>query len=387
MRPYRLILLSLSLTGLLAACGGGSDTTTTTTDPVTRVATLNGDQQVPSVTSPATGGASFTLDRNSGALSGSVTLDGISAMAVHIHDGAAGVNGDVVVNLNETAANTWTVPNNTVLNATDIAKFNNGDLYVNAHSIDHAAGEIRGQIGMEVYAASASGRHNAPPIGSAARGTGVVVLNPATGAISGGLALSGMTATMVHIHAGAFGIDGDVIVDLTESPVGSGEWVIPAGSVLTDAQFASLRAGELYFNAHSAAFPAGEIRGQIGAKVKTATLNGGHEVPPTATAATGTGFLSVDPATRAATGRITLAGMTATMAHVHRGAIDENGGVVIDLAQSPTDPNTWIVPENTILSVTQYRDFLTHHLYFNAHSTAFPAGEIRGQLDDDAHHH
>lgn len=399
LKSFWLLLLSLPLAGLLAACGGGSDattasstpstsaTSTVTADPVTKTAILTGDQQVPAVTTAATGSASFTLDRASGALSGSVKLDGVTATSVHIHDGAAGINGGVVVNLNETAASTWSVPANTVLTATQIASFNNGALYVNAHSSAQPAGELRGQIGMEVYSASASGKHNTPATASTATGTGSVVLDPATKALSGSLTLSGMTATMVHIHTGAVGVNGDVVVNLTESPAGSGKWAIPANTVLTDAQLASLRAGELYFNAHSAAFPAGEIRGQIGRNVKTATLNGGHQVPSTSSTATGTGFLSVDPATRAVTGSISLSGMTATMGHVHQGAFGQNGGVVINLVQSTSNGNTWTVPANTTLSASQYLDFLNNSLYFNAHSDSFPAGEVRGQIDDDTHHH
>jgi hypothetical protein len=38
---------------------------------------------------------------------------------------------------------------------------------------------------------------------------------------------------------------------------------VPAGTVLTAAQFAGLLRGDLYFNVHTTEKPAGEIRGQI----------------------------------------------------------------------------------------------------------------------------
>lgn len=396
-KPFQMLLLSLPLLGMLAACGGGSgsttaaETTTATTatapDPVTMSITMTGDQQVPAVTTAATGSGSFTLDRSTGALSGSVTLDGITATAVHIHDGEAGSNGGVIVNLAETASNTWSVPANTVLTAAQIASFGNGALHLNAHTAANPAGEIRGQIGREVYTASLSGKQETPANSSTATGSGMAVLDPATKALSGSVTVTGISATMMHIHTGAAGATGGVAVNLSETAAGSGKWAIPFNTVLTDAQVTSLRAGELYFNAHSAAFPAGEIRGQIHRKVRVATLNGGHEVPSTASAAAGAGFLSVDPVTRAASGSITLSGMTATMAHVHQGAFGQNGGVLINLAQSAADSNTWTVPANTTLSASQYLDFLNNNLYFNVHSAAFPAGEIRGQIDDDAHHH
>ena len=40
-------------------------------------------------------------------------------------------------------------------------------------------------------------------------------------------------------------------------------WKVPAGSKLTDEQYASFKSGDLYVNVHSAMHQPGEIRGQI----------------------------------------------------------------------------------------------------------------------------
>lgn len=376
-----LILIPLSLLGALASCGGSSTDSAIAPDPITRSATLTGDQEVPSVLSAATGTGTLTLDRSTGALTGSLTLDGMTATAAHVHQGAAGANGGVVVGLSETAPGTWSVPASTVLTESQMASFEAGTLYFNAHSAAHASGEIRGQIGREAYYASLSGAQEVPPTASGATGTGSVVFDPVTNSLTGSIALSGMSASAAHIHTGTVGANGGIAVHLSESPAGSGTWIVPANTVLTEAQAASLRAGEFYFNAHAPAFPAGEIRGQINRKVRHANLTGAQEVPPTASAATATGFLSVDPATRAVSGRITVSGVTPTAAHVHQGATGSNGGVQVHLVQSATDTSVWAVPANTILTVDQYRAFLEGNLYFNVHSAAFPAGEIRGQID------
>lgn len=385
------LLLSVALLGALAGCGSSDDAPDAAPpppapDPVTRTVLLSGAQEVPAVLSAANGKGSLTLDRATGALSGSVTLDGVSATSAHIHDGAAGSNGAVLVTLSESSPGVWSVPANTVLNATQMAGFASGTLYVNAHSTAQPAGEVRGQIGMEVYHAALSGKQEVPANDSAASGTGMVVLDPLTRTLSGSIKLNGLSATMAHIHLGAAGTNGGVAVNLTEAPAGSGTWVVPAATVVTEAQVSSLRAGELYFNAHSAARPAGEVRGQIGRQIKTATLNGGHEVPAVASLASGSGWLAVDPQTRAATGAISYSGLSATMAHVHVGAVGTNGGVAINLVAGAA-ANSYRVPDNTVLSAAQYGDFLNNRLYFNVHSAAFPGGEIRGQIDNDEHHH
>lgn len=71
---------------------------------------------------------------------------------------------------------------------------------------------------------------------------------------------SGITATASHIHKAAVGVPGSVIFGFTP-PITS---PINYTSVALDStQQADLNANLYYVNIHSAAFPAGEIRGQL----------------------------------------------------------------------------------------------------------------------------
>jgi hypothetical protein len=106
--------------------------------------TLAGVQEVPSVTSAATGTGTITVGADK-SVHGSVTTKGIVGTAAHVHDAAAGKNGPVVFLL-EKQGDTYTVPANAKLTDAQFASFNAGNLYVNVHSAAHADGEIRGQL-------------------------------------------------------------------------------------------------------------------------------------------------------------------------------------------------------------------------------------------------
>lgn len=107
--------------------------------------TLSGDQEVPSVTTMASGEAQFSVDDDM-ILSGSVKTTGITATAAHIHAGAAGTNGPVTISLMMKGENEWVVPADTKLTAEQMTELEAGLMYVNVHSAEHKGGEIRAQL-------------------------------------------------------------------------------------------------------------------------------------------------------------------------------------------------------------------------------------------------
>ena len=106
---------------------------------------LSGDQEVPPVTTSATGSGTIAITDDK-SVSGSVTTAGIAGVAAHIHDAAPGKNGPVIVPLGKTNDNTWTVAAGAKLTDAQYADFKAGNLYVNVHSAAHANGEIRVQL-------------------------------------------------------------------------------------------------------------------------------------------------------------------------------------------------------------------------------------------------
>ncbi len=106
-------------------------------------------------------------------------------------------------------------------------------------------------------------------------------------------------------------------------------------------------------------------------------LNGKNEVPPVATAATGTGSITVN-SDMSVSGSITTTGIVGTVAHIHMGAAGANGPVIVPLTKS--GDNTWVVPPDAKLKDDQYQAFKAGGLYVNVHSAANKGGEIRDQL-------
>ncbi len=107
---------------------------------------LTGAQEVPPVTTMAAGTGAIVVGADK-SVSGSVTTTGIAGTAAHIHQGAMGVNGGVVVPLTKTGDTTWSVPAGAKLTDEQYSAYQAGNMYVNVHSAANPNGEIRGQLG------------------------------------------------------------------------------------------------------------------------------------------------------------------------------------------------------------------------------------------------
>ena len=105
-----------------------------------------------------------------------------------------------------------------------------------------------------------SGDQEVPAVKTAATGSGTFVISPDK-SVSGSILVTGVNATAAHIHEGPAGKNGPVIIPLTKGP--DNRWSVSPGAKLTDAQYASYLAGNLYVNVHSAANKGGEIRAQL----------------------------------------------------------------------------------------------------------------------------
>jgi hypothetical protein len=131
-------------------------------------------------------------------------------------------------------------------------------LQVAAMTLLAASFNVAGAKDLEV---TLSGDQEVPAVTTDAKGEGKIKIG-ADKSVSGKITTTGIEGTMGHIHQGAApGENGPPIITLEKGADGS--WMVPAGSKLTDEQYAAYKAGKLYVNIHSAAHKGGEIRAPL----------------------------------------------------------------------------------------------------------------------------
>ena len=106
---------------------------------------LSGASEVPPSGSSASGTANVTVHEDC-TVAGKVTVSGMTATAAHIHQGAAGANGPVIVPFNKTADNTFEAASGAKMNSDQCAAYKAGNTYVNVHSAANPGGEVRAQL-------------------------------------------------------------------------------------------------------------------------------------------------------------------------------------------------------------------------------------------------
>jgi len=105
-------------------------------------------------------------------------------------------------------------------------------------------------------------------------------------------------------------------------------------------------------------------------------LSGAHSVPVNSSTASGHGKLSLDLATSVLSYDVTVSGMTATASHIHNAPAGSSGGVVLPFLS--VGPNHFM--GSGPMSGPVIGELLSNRLYINVHSSAVPAGEVRGQI-------
>ncbi|MCB9462180.1 MAG: CHRD domain-containing protein [Candidatus Eisenbacteria bacterium] len=363
------------------------------------VAQLSGNQENPPVAGSGSGTAAFTLIGSD--LYYSLTVQGLTGpiTAAHIHSGARGVNGGVVVSLGgdfiDPPSGVGTTASGHVsgLTAAQVTDLLSGVYYVNVHTAANPGGEVRGQLDLAAgthLTADLSGADENPPVAGAGRGTAALTLTDEGLMVD--LTVTGLTGalTAAHFHGGDIGVNGGVVFDLTSSFTGNHARAFwrrgAAAPNLTPALVQELLAGRLYINVHTAANPGGEVRGQVQCSSGfglSAKIDGGQEVPPVGGPGEGSAAFTLTPSGLVYDLTVTGLSGAITAAHFHRAPAGTNGSVVRDIGSSfvgNTASGVWTPQDSQPLTPALMCEILAGNIYVNVHTAANPAGEARGQL-------
>jgi hypothetical protein len=236
-----------------------------------------------------------------------------------------------------------------------------------------------------LFAAALSGANEVPnPGASEGSGVAVVLVNAAKSEVCYEVTVEGITlpAAAGHIHKAAAGSPGPVVVPFQVVPDAKGKAAGCTTGVAADIIQGLLTApADYYVNIHTSDFQGGAVRGQLYGATK---LTGTAEKPnPGDPDGVGAASVWIDPQAGRLCYAVQVYGITlpAVAAHIHRGAPDASGPVIIPFPAAPGE-NGSAAACTAGANTTVVQDVLANagNYYVNVHTGDFAAGAVRGQL-------
>jgi len=217
---------------------------------------LSGANEVPPMPTTATGFGTFTLYRDSLVYSVTVTRDAVDTTftAAHFHNGSAGVIGNVVRTIRDSAwsnptrtfTGTWKRTDTQPLTDSMVAEIIRGRIYVNVHSTGRPVGIIRGPLSIRPTTTNTfSGTWSDASL---------------TVAMKNEFAKRNMYLNFHTANNPGGQIRGQAIPDTFTTNLYTGVW---KDATLIDSLKQQFNLGRMYFNFHTVGNPGGEIRGQL----------------------------------------------------------------------------------------------------------------------------
>ena len=386
-------------------------------------ATLAGYNEVGPVMTDATGDVMVTLTGNMLTVSGTFSdlssdLMDVAGTPAHIHLGGPGENGPVVIKLDvnadgdggsfDASENTFdlsalTYPDGVDMDAV-VSAIGSGGAYVNVHTENFPAGEIRGQILASPNVAPAAASILTPDDATALTITGDptqafdVDWEDATDPDGNEVVYVWQLATDADFNNLVFetntGTDSEFSTDFgtVDGLLAGADLDIGAAATLyhrANAQDGSLRTTG---DSKTVVLTRGSVEFDL-----EANLAGFNEVEPVLTSATGSATVTLVGNVLTLSGTFSDLSSAVAAAHIHVGGPDENGPVVIPLTINAAtdglsgtfettantyDLTTLTYPEGFDLNVVRSA-LVSGDAYVNVHTADVSSGEIRGQLLGD----
>jgi trimeric autotransporter adhesin len=343
------------------------------------VAVLRGVEEVPQVTSPATGSLDLVLDPGQTSITYRLrhTVAGATGAALHL--GSAGETGAAAIAITPLSGD---ASGGAPITSGQIAELEAGRFYVSVESTTFPAGEIRGQVlrpGEREFVGHLSGAQETPANASAGGGPANFIINAAGDSVRWRVATADVTFdnsfdNYCNVHLGPAGLVSHVTVFrlLPIGPLMTGQEPIDAAGL------AGLARGLWSVHIHTTAYPNGEVRGhliELGETLYSASFDGDSEIPPVDTWAEG----GIGIILNAARTRIRYEGMVMSMVPTQADVRVAPPGMIGGVAFTLPLTDTTMSGERAV-TADEIAAMDTGSWYVNVESANQPGGEIRGQL-------
>jgi hypothetical protein len=354
---------------------GGDSSGDDSSSPATPYkAKLEGAQVTPTaVLTTAAGTANLGLQPDNVTLTYDITQNVRGATSVNVHIGAPGENGMTTHQLTPISGH---MTGSIMLSNDEQNALSIDQIYIDIQSPAYPGGELRGQVirpGETIFVTSANPRQEVPPTTSAYAAHGSFILSPDMTSLLYHVVTTAVP-TDVRLQRGIASTNGPVAYPLT--PIAE----TADGTVQLNGMNdpADLAAGRFYLNVVTAAYQAGELRGQVltpGQTLYTGVLAGRNEVPPSGSTATGGAQFVLSADRTVLNYEANVSGIIPTAAELDNAATGQTGPMLytLTLAQQGILGQTMITPGNLAQMVGG-------DTYINVRTQSYLTGELRAQV-------
>ncbi|HEX8561923.1 MAG TPA: CHRD domain-containing protein [Flavobacterium sp.] len=367
------------------------------------VADLNGMETIPMImVSDAYGLGSFGLSMDNSALHFKVICQGLTGAitSAKLYSGTIGMVGVEVADLSSFISGkviTGSIaPSPSLLSSLLI-----GEVYLNITTAESPTGELRSQLinykGL-TFDGILNGSQMVPPVSTPAQGVCVIRFSPNLTTMYYDIVVDGVASTIdySHLHIGDFGQpynSSSFQVDFTTSI--NGNRISGTKTNISAINKDRLLKSNLALLIHTADYPQGEIRSQVVRYARegfTINMEGQQVVPAVASAAYGSGIVSVSRDQQNAHYNWVVGNLTAppTDSHFKNNVVGQNGAVIYHMGTAMTVVGNnaaangfWKSSDSTPFLNIHSAQFSADSVYLDVQNSAFPDGEIRGQVLDD----
>ncbi|MEP7265702.1 MAG: CHRD domain-containing protein [Bacteroidota bacterium] len=366
------------------------------------VSDLNSMETIPMImVSSAYGLGSFGLSMDNSKLNFKIICQGLTGAitSAKLYSGSVGMIGLEVADISSTI-NGNVITGNIIPGASVVNDLLAGNIYLNITTSQNPTGELRSQLvnykGL-TFDGILDGSQMVPPVSTPAQGVCVIRFSPDLTTMYYDIVVDGVASSIdySHLHIGNFGQpynSSSFQVDFTSSINGSR--ISGTKTNISALNKDRLLTSNLTLLIHTSSHPQGEIRSQVVRYARegfTVNLEGQQVVPAVTIAAYGSGIVSISRDEENAHYNWVAGNLSAPAidSYFKKNITGQNGSVIYTMSPAMTvvgnnaSANSfWKSSDATPFLALNSAQFSADSIYLDITNSAFPNGEIRGQVLD-----